>query len=53
MENKEINAPITGNMIKSANFPVVGDYVEISDEGQIIKSILEELSYPGKQQERR
>ncbi|WP_372714887.1 ribosome small subunit-dependent GTPase A [Ilyobacter sp.] len=33
--NNEINAPITGNMIKSADFPVVGDYVEISDEGQI------------------
>lgn len=37
IKNKEINAPITGNMIKSGNFPVVGDYVEISDEEQIIK----------------
>jgi len=37
LENKEINAPITGNMIKSYDFPVVGDYVEVSDEEQIIK----------------
>lgn len=37
IENKEINAPITGNMIKNNNFPVVGDYVEVSDEEQIIK----------------
>lgn len=37
IEDKEINAPITGNMIKSGDFPVVGDYVEISNEGQIVE----------------
>ncbi len=33
--SSEINAPITGKMIKNNKFPVVGDYVEVSDEGQI------------------
>ena len=35
VENKEINAPITGSMIKNYKFPVVGDYVEVSNQGQI------------------
>lgn len=33
---REFNSSITGNMIKSNNFPVVGDYVEISNENQIV-----------------
>ncbi len=36
-EDKEFNLPITGNMIKDENFPVVGDYVEIHNEEQITK----------------
>ncbi len=32
---KDFNAPITGNVIKNSDFPVVGDYVEVSDEKQI------------------
>lgn len=36
-KGKEYNAPITGNMIKADGFPVVGDWVEISSEGQIIE----------------
>lgn len=31
----ETNASITGKMIKNDKFPVVGDYVEVGDEGQI------------------
>ena len=40
--SKEYNAPITGNMIHKEEFPVVGDYVEVSSEGL---SILERQSY--------
>lgn len=35
-EENEFNTTITGNMIKNKNFPVVGDYVELNDEKQII-----------------
>lgn len=37
IEDQEINSPITGNMIKNGDFPVVGDYVEVSNEDQITK----------------
>lgn len=43
IEGKEFNAPITGNMIKSLSFPVVGDYVKVSEKNQII-NILERKS---------
>ncbi len=33
----EFNATITGNMIKESNFPVVGDFVDINEENQIIE----------------
>jgi len=36
-KNGEINSHITGNMIKSGDFPVVGDKVEVSTEGQIVE----------------
>lgn len=35
IEGEEGNLPITGKMIRDRDFPVVGDYVEVSDEGQI------------------
>lgn len=36
LEDHEFNTSITGNMIKSQSFPVVGDYVELSENKQII-----------------
>lgn len=36
LEDQEFNTTITGNMIKSQSFPVVGDYVELSEEKQIV-----------------
>lgn len=34
---EEYNAPITGKMIRAEEFPVVGDFVEISSDGQIVE----------------
>lgn len=33
--SREYNAPITGKMIRTEEFPVVGDWVEVGSEGQI------------------